>query len=70
VHGQRALGHPGDVQQALVEHVPRTVKTLLAGLEHQQHPPGQIRALLGQQPRGGGQHRDVGVVPAGVHRAR
>jgi hypothetical protein len=45
------------------------VEALFAGLEHQQHPAGQLVALLGDHSRGRGQHRDVHVVPAGVHRA-
>ena len=58
-----------DVEQALVEHEPGAVVALLAGLEHEQHPPGQLVAAVGEQPRRADEHGRVGVVAAGVHRA-
>ena len=58
----------GHVEQALLEHEPGAVVALLAGLEHEQHPPGELVAAAGQQLGRADEHRRVGVVAAGVHR--
>ena len=58
----------GHVEQALVEHEAGAVVALLAGLEHEQHPAGELAGAVGEQPGGADEHRRVGVVPAGVHR--
>jgi hypothetical protein len=57
------------VEQTLVDHVPGAVEALLARLEHQHHASRQLLAPPREQPRGGGQHRDVRVVAARVHGA-
>ena len=57
-----------DVEEPLVEHVLRAAVALLAGLEHEEHPTRQLRPSIDEQPRRAQQHRDVGVVAAGVHR--
>ena len=57
------------VEQPFLEHEPGAVKALLAGLEHQEDAAGPRRSLLDEQPCGAEQHRDVRVVPAGVHPA-
>ena len=62
-----AVGARRHVEQALVEHEPGAVVALLAGLEHEQHPTGDLVAALAQQVGGARQHRGVGVVTAGVH---
>jgi len=43
------------------------VHPLLPRLHHEHDLPGEDVAALGEQPGGAEQHRDVGVVPAGVH---
>ena len=65
---RRAVGEVGHVEQPLVEHVAGAVVALLAGLEHEQHAPGEVVAAAGEQLGGAGEHRRVGVVTAGVHR--
>ena len=69
----RATG-PGAVrallEQALLEHEPGAVVALLARLEHQQDPPGEVVPALHEQARGTQEHGDVRVVAAAVHRAR
>ena len=64
-----AVGQRRHVEQALLQHVPGAVVALLAGLEHEQHPPGQVGPAGGQQPGRAGEHGHVRVVPAGVHGA-
>jgi hypothetical protein len=44
------------------------VVALLARLEHEQHPTGQLVAALGEQAGRTDQHRRVGVMAARVHR--
>ena len=39
---RRAVGEGGHVEQALLEHVAGAVVALLAGLEHEQHPTGEV----------------------------
>jgi hypothetical protein len=58
--------HP--VDESFVEHEPGAVVALLARLEHQQDVARELVASLDQQASGTEQHRDVRVVPAGVHR--
>ena len=58
----------GHVEEPLVEHEAGPVVALLARLEHEQHPPGQLVTAGGEQLGRADQHRRVGVVPAGVHR--
>ena len=55
------------VEEALLEHEPRTVEALLARLEHQQDPAGPHSAPVDEEPRRAKQHRDMGVVSARVH---
>ena len=57
------------VEQALLDHDPRAVVALLAGLEHEQHRAGERVATAGEQARRADQHRRVRVVAARVHRA-
>ena len=57
------------VQQPFFDHVAGAVEALLAGLEHQQHPARDVVAVVGEHARRRGEHRDVRVVPARVHRA-
>ena len=57
------LSRPSD------EHHPGAAVPLLARLEHQHHPPGQLRPVRRQQAGRADQHGDVGVVAAGVHLA-
>ena len=66
---RRAVGEGRNVEQSLVEHEAGAVVALLARLEHEQHPTGDVVAACRQQLGRAGEHRDVGVVPAGVHRA-
>ena len=42
---RRAVGQRRDVEQPLLEHEPRPVVALLAGLEHEQHPPRDVVAM-------------------------
>ena len=63
----RAVGERRDVEEALVEHEASAVLALLAGLEHEQHPAGELAGTVGEQAGGADEHRRVGVVPAGVH---
>ena len=63
-HAVRAV-----LEQTLVEHEARSVEALLAGLEHQQDPTGEVAPPLLEQSGGAEEHRDMGVVPAGVHHA-
>jgi hypothetical protein len=44
------------------------VVPLLAGLEHEQHPAGQVGCSGGEQPGRAHEHRGVRVVAARVHR--
>ena len=53
--------------QTLVEHVLRAAEALLAGLEHEQHPAGQVVAAAGEQLGRTDEHGGVRVVAAGVH---
>jgi hypothetical protein len=64
---RRSRCGPGSVQQALTQHVRRSVVALLAGLEHEHDVPGEPVAMGGQQPRRPDQHRRVQVMTAGVH---
>ena len=57
------------VEQPLVEHEAGAVMALLAGLEHEQHPAGEVVAVPRQQPGRADEHRGVGVVAARVHLA-
>ena len=66
---RRAVGERRHVEQPLVEHEPGAVVALLAGLEHEQHPAGEVVAAAGEQLGRAGEHRRVGVVAARVHRA-
>jgi hypothetical protein len=45
------------------------VVALLSGLEHEDHAPRELIAAPYEQARGADQHRDVGIVAAGVHHA-
>ena len=65
--GSAPVGRGGE--QPLVEHVLGAVVALLAGLEHEGHPAGQVGAARHEQLGRAGQHRHVGVVAAGVHGA-
>ena len=65
VQGEGGVGQR--IEQAVLEHEPRAVPALLAGLEHEHHRAGQPVAPLAERARGAGQHGDVGVVAAGVH---
>ena len=58
----------GHVEEPFVEHEAGPVVALLARLEHEQHPPGELVAAGGEQLGRADQHRRVGVVAAGVHR--
>ena len=58
------------LEQPLLEHEPRAVVALLARLEHQQDPARERVPPLREQARRAQEHRDVGVVAAGVHHAR
>ena len=69
VQGERLLRRPGGLQHALFDHETGSVVSFLAGLEHEQDPPRQLTAPRCEHPGGRGQHRDVSVVPAGVHGA-
>ena len=55
------------VEQPLFEHEPGTALALLAGLEHEQHPAGISSRRASSSLAAAGQHRRVGVVPAGMH---
>jgi hypothetical protein len=55
------------IEQALLDQDARSPMALLAGLEDQLHVPGELGPLLGEETRGPRQHRDVGVVAAGMH---
>ena len=68
VQAEGGVGLRG-LQQAFLDHHPRAVVALLAGLEHEHHAPGQRGAPGGEDPRGAQQHRHVRIVPAGVHGA-
>ena len=68
--GARHLLARRQLQQPFVEHEAGAVIALLARLEHQEHAPGQLLAPGHEEARGSQQHRHVGVVAAGVHRAR
>ena len=59
----------GAVEQPFVEHDLGAVVALLARLEHQQDVALELVAPLDEQASRAQQHRDVRVVPAGVHRA-
>jgi hypothetical protein len=58
-----------DLEQALLEHEPRAMPAFLPGLEGEEDASRQPGAPFHQESRGAQQHRDVRVVPAGVHRA-
>ena len=64
-----ASGRPCSDQQPFFDHVAGAVEALLAGLEHQQHPARDVVAVVGEHAGRRGEHRDVRVVPARVHRA-
>ena len=57
------------VDQAIVQHEPRTMMAFFARLEHEHYRTRELvtpRAQRFGRPR---QHRDMGVMPAGMHRA-
>ena len=56
------------VEQPFLDHRLRPAQALLAWLEHQDHAARQVRATLLEKAGGAKQHRNVGVVAAGVHR--
>ncbi|ESU48690.1 hypothetical protein P376_3332 [Streptomyces sp. HCCB10043] len=60
---------PRRVEDPLVDHDLRAALALLAGLEHEHHVPGQLRAPGRQQPGGADEAGGVEVVAAGVHTA-
>jgi hypothetical protein len=64
-----AAGRPAGarVEQALLQRPGRATLALLARLEEEPDPAGQVAPVLGQQPGGADEHGGVGVVPAGVH---
>ena len=67
--GDRAAGVGRRVvEQPFFEHEAGAVEPFLAGLEHEEHPTGEISTAIAQQAGRAGEHRHVGVVPAGVHR--
>ena len=59
---------PQEVEQAFLEHELGPMVALLARLEHEQDATGDLVPALGEQGGSTGEHRRVGVVPAGVHR--
>ncbi|OIQ80799.1 hypothetical protein GALL_374350 [mine drainage metagenome] len=59
----------GCVEHPLVDHHARTVVALLAGLEHEHHGAGDLRAVRDEQAGRADEACGVQVVPAGVHRA-
>ena len=63
-----ATGAGGGVEQALLDHRLRPAEPFLAGLEHQDHLARQVRPAIVEQAGRAEEHRDVGVVAAGVHR--
>jgi hypothetical protein len=67
VDGERGGRRVVPVEQALLQHHPRTVVALLAGLEGEGDPPGQLATTVVQGVGGPDEHGDVGVVAAGVH---
>ena len=69
VQGKRCRRRVGTVEQTFLDHDPRAVVPLLAGLEHEEHRAGERLTTAREQPRGAHQHRRVTVVPARVHRA-
>ena len=58
------------LEQPFVEHGPGAVEALLAGLEHEQDPTGQLVPALDEQARRAEEHGHVRVVATGVHDAR
>ena len=67
---ETVLAPVGGVEQPLVQGDPRPAVPLLARLEEEADPPGQVAAAVGQQAGRAGEHGGVGVVAAGVHRRR
>ena len=68
-HDMEREGRIGQrVDQAVVEHEARTVMAFFAGLEHELHGAGQLVAPGAQHFRRADQHRNMRVMPAGVHR--
>jgi hypothetical protein len=55
--------------KALLQHEAGPVVALLPRLEHEDDTPGELIAAPCEQARGAHQHRDMGIVPAGVHHA-
>ena len=64
---RRAIGQWIDIQQALLQHVPRPAVALLTRLKHEQHPAGQLAAMCRKHLCCTHQHGGVRVVTARVH---
>ena len=57
------------IKQAIVEHEARTMMALFTRLEHEIDGAGQLLLSLAEHLCGTHQHGNMGVMPAGVHRA-
>lgn len=55
------------IQDAFLQHDPRTIVSFLAGLEHEHHVPNQFAPPTGKEPRRPDEHRGVQVMSASMH---
>jgi hypothetical protein len=69
VEPERGVRPAVAVEEPFLDHQARAVVALLARLEHEDDPPGQLPTTRREHARGADQHRHVGVVAARVHGA-
>ena len=67
--GEGAVDRAVRAEQTLVEHHLCPAVSFFARLEHEQDPAGELVAPAGEEARRRDEHRHVGVVTAGMHRA-
>ena len=64
---ERCIGER--IDQPVLEHVARAVMAFFTRLEHEHDRARKTVSLRREHPRGADQHRDMRVMPAGMHRA-